>query len=220
MANKKGNRQIERTRKAIVNAYLALLQESPSKSIKISAICDRANISRPTFYNHFQTKDEILLTYLDEILDEMFIEYRDVQLKDKEVASINFISASTQFFFLWQSKANLYKLIKNVQAEDLLISKLKDHHLKTYYIIAVHKYPLDDPTILDYFIAHISYVFFSVLDQWMKNGMKRTPQEMGELLAILWTHWNLLIENMAQIDHSKNDAMSAKKIHIFAIEPD
>lgn len=179
MANIKGNRQIEKTRQAIVNAYLVLIQELPSKAIKICAICDRANVSRPTFYNHFQTKDEILLTYLDNILDEMFIEYRNRQSKRKEDAFSNFESASIQFFSLWQSKADLYKLIKNIHAENLLIQKLKDHHLKTYQVRALPDFPIGDPEILDYFISHLSYVFFSILDQWMKNGMKRKPQEMG-----------------------------------------
>lgn len=186
MVNKKGNRQIKRTNKAIQVAYLELLQESTSKKIKITDICERANISRPTFYNHFQTKDEILLSHLDEILDEMFIQYRKLQSTTEEEAFSNFDTASTQFFTLWQSKAELYALIKNVKAEGLLIEKLKDHHLKTYHIIATHRFPIEDPEILDYFISHISYVFYSVLDQWMKTRMKRSPDEMGELLAIFY----------------------------------
>ena len=186
MVNKKGNRQIERTNKAIQGAYLELLEESTSKKIKISEICERANISRPTFYNHFQTKDEILLNHLDEIIDEMFIQYRELQFKDEKEAFQNFEKASTQFFTLWQPKADLYKLIKDVEAEGLLINKLKDHHLKTYHIIAKPNFPINNPEILDFFISHISYVFFSVLDQWVRCGMKRTPAEMGELLAIFY----------------------------------
>ena len=196
MANKKGNRQIGRTRKAIVNAYLALLQESPSKSIKISAICDRANISRPTFYNHFQTKDEIFLNYLDDVLDEMFIEYRMMQAKTQEEAFSTFQSASTQFFRLWQSKADLYRLIIHTHAENMLIDKLKDHHLKVYHLRVVPRFPVGDPEILEFFISHISYVFFSGLDQWMRNGMKRKPHEMGELLAILYEP--MVIQSLAE----------------------
>ena len=32
-------------------------------------------------------------------------------------------------------------------------------------------------------------------------------------------HWNLLIENVAQIDHGKDNEMGTKKISIVAIEP-
>ena len=202
MANKKGNRQIGRTRNAILGAYLDLLRESPSKKIKISAICERADISRPTFYNHFQTKEEVLLSYLDDIIDEMFIEYRELQFKTEEEAFSNFEAASTQFFKLWQSKADLYKLIKDVQAEGLLINKLKDHHLKTYHIIAKQKFPIHNPEILDYFIAHISYVFFSVLDQWMRCGLKRSPAEMGELLALFYRP--LIIKGLSERYNEKS----------------
>lgn len=116
----------------------------------------------------------------------MFIQYRELQFENEEEAFQNFGKASTQFFTLWQPKADLYKLIKNVRAEGLLINKLKDHHLKTYHIIAKPNFPINDPEILDFFISHISYVFFSVLDQWVRCGMKRSPEEMGELLAILY----------------------------------
>jgi len=196
MVNKKGNRQVERTNQAIRAAYLELLEESPSKKIKISEICERANISRPTFYNHFQTKDEIFLSHLDEILDEMFIQYRNLHFQNEDEAYVNFGKASSEFFSLWQSRADLYKLIKDVQADCLLIDKLKDHHLKTYHIIAKHNYPLHDPDILKYFISHISYVFFSVLDDWMENGMKRSPEEMGELLAVFYKP--LMIEELSK----------------------
>lgn len=186
MVNKRGNRQTHRTNKAIQDAYLELLSNSSPKKIKITEICQRANISRPTFYNHYQTKDEVLLAYLDEILDEMFIEFRKLQLENEKDALANFETASTQFFSLWRRKDNLYKLIKDAQAECLLIDKLKDHHLKTYHIIGENNFPISDPEILEYFISHISYVFFSVLDQWMENGLKRTPAEMGKLLTELY----------------------------------
>jgi AcrR family transcriptional regulator len=202
MVNKKGNRQIQRTRQAIQNAYLGLLQESPSRKIKISEICESANIARPTFYNHFQTKDEILLNYLDELLDEMFFEYRAFQA-DKERSSFsNFQSASTQFFQLWQSKAELYKLIKTVGAEDLLIEKLKEHHLKTYHLRAKPAYPVNNPEILAFFISYISYTFFSILDQWMTNDMKRTPQEMGELMATIYEP--MVIRSLSERYNSKS----------------
>lgn len=196
MVNKKGNRQIERTRKTIVNAYLSLLQESPSKKIYISEICQRGNISRPTFYNHFQTKDDVLITYLDEILDKMFIEYRELNSESEEVVFSNFKLASTHFFSLWQSKSVPYQLLKSIQAESLLIEKLKDHHRKTYHIIAIPEYTIKNPDILEYFISHISYTFFSVLDQWMENGMKRTPEEMGEILGALYDP--LLVKSLAE----------------------
>lgn len=194
MANKTGNRLTVRTKQALITAYLELLQESPSENIKISEICKRANLSRPTFYNHFQTKDEILLSYLDEILEEMFKNFRKKQAEDNPFLSFN--EAATNFFKLWKSKANLFALIKANKVECLLIEKLKDHHLTTYHEAVAPLFPIHDEEILEYFTSHISYIFFSILEEWMDKKMKRTPEEMGELLAILFNP--LLIKPLSE----------------------
>jgi AcrR family transcriptional regulator len=195
MGNKKGNRLTVRTREALIGAYIELLHEkrTPEK-IKIKEICERAGLSRRTFYSHFETKEEILLTYLDEILDEMFVDFRNRRLEEKGSVA-NFPIAATRFFQLWQSQAELYSLIKQTKSEELLINKLKEHHLKTYYIIADHVFPVEEPEILNYFISHISMVFYGVLDEWMGNGMKRTPEEVGRILGGLFDP--MTIKNMS-----------------------
>lgn len=51
----------ERTLKLLTQAMLDLLHEKPFTNITISEICDRAMVRRPTFYRHFQNKEDLLL---------------------------------------------------------------------------------------------------------------------------------------------------------------
>src|SRR5437867_8818115 len=55
------DRRIQRTRKTLHEALMALVLEGPYDSITVQQILDRANVGRSTFYTHFQDKDELLM---------------------------------------------------------------------------------------------------------------------------------------------------------------
>jgi len=55
------DRRIQRTRKTLHEALMALVLEGPYDSITVQEILDRANVGRSTFYTHFQDKDELLM---------------------------------------------------------------------------------------------------------------------------------------------------------------
>jgi len=66
------DRRVRKTRQLIQNALFSLMKEMPYQSIRISQITERADISRSTFYLHYETKDDLLLSVVDEIIDEYF----------------------------------------------------------------------------------------------------------------------------------------------------
>ena len=51
----------ERTLKLLREAAIELLHEKPFQKITVSEICERAMVRRPTFYRHFQSKEDLLL---------------------------------------------------------------------------------------------------------------------------------------------------------------
>lgn len=50
----------DETKKAIKDALLKCMEEIPFEKINVSQICDQADISRKTFYYHFQDKSHLL----------------------------------------------------------------------------------------------------------------------------------------------------------------
>lgn len=56
------------TKKRIFDALYSLAKEQPWKNIKVSDICNRANVSRATFYHHFNSKYDIAVWHSDMIL--------------------------------------------------------------------------------------------------------------------------------------------------------
>lgn len=54
------DRRVQRTRNALRSALMALMVERGWDAIDVQALCDRADIGRSTFYQHFSNKEELL----------------------------------------------------------------------------------------------------------------------------------------------------------------
>ena len=65
-APRKMDRRTIYTRNTVKDALLELLEEQPFEKITVAALCRQAEITRATFYLHFQDINEVL----DELLDE------------------------------------------------------------------------------------------------------------------------------------------------------
>lgn len=61
--------QGHKTKKAIFQALFELSQEKPYNSIKVSELCERADVSRSTFYHHFKSKFDVAVWHYDMLFD-------------------------------------------------------------------------------------------------------------------------------------------------------
>src|SRR5262245_5729503 len=59
-SNKKTDARVRRTRDALGDALVALMQEKPFETITVQDVLDRAQVSRSTFYSHCRDKADRL----------------------------------------------------------------------------------------------------------------------------------------------------------------
>ncbi len=64
----KRDRRIERTRGSILSAFRALLLERGFENVTVRDVIERANVGRSTFYEHFQSKDDVLYDLLAPVM--------------------------------------------------------------------------------------------------------------------------------------------------------
>ncbi len=72
MTEEKLDRRQRKTRKAIYDAFEALMGERHYSCVTVAQIIERADVGRSTFYAHFETKDELLDQMCREIFDHIF----------------------------------------------------------------------------------------------------------------------------------------------------
>ncbi len=63
------DRRVRRTRDALGDALVALMQEQPFESIHVRHVLARAGVSRSTFYAHFRDTDDLLMSDADEFFE-------------------------------------------------------------------------------------------------------------------------------------------------------
>src|SRR5215207_139673 len=68
---KKTDARVRRTRDALGDALIALMQEKPFETITVQDVLDRAHVSRSTFYSHYSDKDDLLMSDADEFFEAL-----------------------------------------------------------------------------------------------------------------------------------------------------
>jgi AcrR family transcriptional regulator len=69
VSKKKTDARVKRTRDALGDALIALMQEKPFVTITVQDVLDRANVSRSTFYAHYSDKDDLLMSDAEEFFE-------------------------------------------------------------------------------------------------------------------------------------------------------
>jgi AcrR family transcriptional regulator len=63
--------RVRRTRNALGDALIGLMQEKPFESIQVQHVLDRAGVGRSTFYAHYRDKDDLFLSDLEDFFEMM-----------------------------------------------------------------------------------------------------------------------------------------------------
>ena len=70
-AKKRMDARVRRTRDALGDALVALMQEKPFDTITVQDVLDRAKVGRSTFYTHYSDKDDLLMSDAEEFFEAM-----------------------------------------------------------------------------------------------------------------------------------------------------
>ena len=65
------DRRVRRTRRALVDALVALVMEKGYEAITVQDLLDQADIGRSTFYAHYRGKDDLLIRSFERMLDSI-----------------------------------------------------------------------------------------------------------------------------------------------------
>ena len=58
------DRRIQKSKKYLSDAFIALILEKGYEAVTVQEIIDRANVGRSTFYAHFESKEQLLFSLL------------------------------------------------------------------------------------------------------------------------------------------------------------
>lgn len=177
------NRQQNKTRKAIFNAFTELLSKKKYNKITVQDILDLADIGRSTFYSHFETKDDLLKEICKEVFEHIFSSDLNIECNKKFENEKNNpkIVIKHILYHLKENKKNLTAIL-SCESSYLFINYFKEYILKiidSYILIEKKQYNIP----IDFLKNHIALSFIETVKWWIKDQMIQSPEEITEYFS-------------------------------------
>lgn len=165
--NVKNNKRKKESQMKIKNTFFELLKKKELNKIKVSEICQMAEINRSTFYAN----------YLDvfDLADKIFAEL------SREVESL--FDTSKQSSLDEKAFLSLLTHVKeNKEIYGYYFALGYENKKWTFTHFFVEQYASIEPNI-DYRIEFFRGGFNAIIKKWIENGCKETPEKMCEILC-------------------------------------
>ena len=186
MEGKKVDRRILRTKMAIHEAFISLMNEKGFDATMVSDIAERANINRGTFYVHYQDKFDLLektQSGIAENIQKIFLQENNLNISDIYMVDKPLPIIVSFFEFLKENK-NLMLAMFNLKGGmpfQTRIRQLIQENLKIEFVAGFNKNNFLVPS--DYLISYAISAHFGVVQDWLKRGCIETPEEMAIIFA-------------------------------------
>lgn len=173
-----------RARKALSEALITLLKQKSYLKITVTGIAREAGLARHTFYNHYETKDDLLDYLIDSILDDHFSDADQFDLLWDMVADDPQadLEVGIKFFKVWQEHREILEILSSVDMDCLLIDRLKKSFQHYLTKLSDHKNLDLSPELGRYLISFNAYALVGILHQWIQDDMTYSPEVMGQFL--------------------------------------
>ena len=186
-STKPPDRRQRKSREAIQNALLVLLQDKPLDSITISELAIKADVNRKTFYNNYhniqEVRDELDNRYLDSVFS--LIEIDTLRSRPEEFF--------LKMFRSMHENIEQYRLLFDSGEHLCLYARLKEN-LQPYLKKEMERNERD-ARFLPYVITYTVNGLAALLDLWLHSSPMLPDEEIAKLAAELTRSASVSIHN-------------------------
>ncbi|PGN08817.1 TetR/AcrR family transcriptional regulator [Priestia megaterium] len=186
--------RIKRTNKYLRDALVELLKEKDVTSITIQEITEKAELTRGTFYLHYQDKQDFLMQSMNEVLEELIEKVKPNQ-NNEDSSKVEENDESVSFLKLFEfiyDHADYFKVMLSDRGLPQFRSHMTEIVKKRVYgelisSIGEAEDGLDIPKDIpkDILISYITSAHIGVICSWLESDMKFSPAFMAEKLTSL-----------------------------------
>lgn len=160
----------------LIDALLSLMKTTPYSKITVKDICQKADLSRQTFYNFFQTKDDMICFQLHQCYMEMM-----ENLKSRSPLLLTDITE--QLMNVFQNNRQLMGLIVSQNLDHLLEFELAS----AIQIFAEQVNPNIEKHTSAYGSAFLAGAIAHIILHWFKDEQPLTAGQLSKLLSDILT---------------------------------
>ena len=174
---KKTDARVRRTRDALGDALVALMQEKPFETITVQDVLDRARVGRSTFYSHYSDKDDLLMSDADDFYERVSMGLSAMGDKSDRVFPVKeFFSHLEEAKRFVNALSHSGKMQENLELARAHFARGIERRLAE--LPRGRSIPESDRPAVAF--AHAG-ALLSLMTWWIDRGMRQSPAEMDEL---------------------------------------
>lgn len=186
------DRRIIRSKKALRDALISLMEEKGFESLTVGDLCTRADLNRGTFYNHYQDKDELLASFENEVmagLDSWQQRMGQIGISDLVAYRVKKkpLPFLVDLFDYLQEEGDFLHAVLGPGGDVRFGPRLRDsvcNHL--IHSILHEQYRTDASPFVNYYVAYYASAYLGVIMRWIETGMQESSEEMALIMMRLF----------------------------------
>lgn len=170
----KVDKRIRRTKKILTEALIEILKEKNVMDVTVSELAKKADVTRTTFYQYYRDPVDMLEQLQDEIAEDI---QKIVEATEGGNAE-GFFYGLFNYFYDDKIKAGLLCFSVNNQTG----YEKMGYYIHDKYMLRWKDKFMDEPLKqFEYYRYYIVFGCTAVVENWVRGGMKETPQEMATI---------------------------------------
>ena len=168
----------------VENVLMDKMEKQEFSKIKVSELCEKANIPRKSFYVYFDSKEDVLHALLEHTICDL--DYYHVEVNHTKTHTFQELK---RFFAFWKEKEKLLNGLLKSDFSGLLVMKVTEHTIQNEKSIPFIHWE-DDKKLSEMALKYAITGLMSIVVDWNKEGYPQSVDEMAELATdLLTTHY-------------------------------
>lgn len=169
--------RIVKTKNDIERAMIKLLSEKSYDKITVKDICSEAGISRATFYNQFNDKNDFVHKYRMTVLKKVT---RTIAKDDR----MNQITLLNKLLSIITQQDELFLLLismnGSIEVQENFKMMIRENAKKN--ILKYIDMQFQSEQEIHYFTVFMSNAIFGIIQEWVRNGRQESPEELINII--------------------------------------
>jgi len=180
---KKENRKSRYTKMVIRESLTELMKEKSILSVSVKDICDLADISRSTFYDHYKDQYDLLKQIEDETLayfEDMLNRYKDKQTKKETGQMVE------EMLTYIANNGNTIHVLLSENGDLGFQKKLLYHFIMHNQITKYFAEKQQNEETMPYYTVFLVHGAIGLIQHWLKDNMTMPVPQLAKML-MKWT---------------------------------
>lgn len=172
------DRRVRKTRKQLRDCLVELLKKKKVQDITVRELTEMADLNRGTFYLHYKDVFDLLEKTENELLEDfnqLVSRHNASDLKQHPFTIFN------EIYSLVYCNAGLVEILLGENGDLNFLNRLKQIIREKCLSDWIDVFRTGNPAVFEAFLSFIVIGCLGLVQYWLKNGLKETPEQLARL---------------------------------------